>query len=284
MKTGLVLEGGAFRTIFSTGVWDAMLGLDYLPDYIVGVSAGIAYGVSYISRQPGRNLEILLSYSHDKRYMGTGNLLKRGNRRCYFGLDFAYGRIPNELIPFDYETYRQYQGEAEAVVTNLDTGKAEYYPVLPEDPDFTLLQATCALPFLFPIYHLDGKPCMDGGAADAIPFRRAFEKGCDRVVVILTRERDFKRQDERIQGLIDLWYHKYPKFCETMRNRAQAYNESREELFRLEKEGKVLVVAPKDTTGFSRTEHSLEKIIALWQDGFDQGRERLEETREFWGA
>ena len=282
MKTGLVLEGGAFRTIFSSGVCDALLELPRLPDYVVGVSAGIAYGVSYLSRQKGRNLDILLHYSHDRRYMGPGNLLKPGNRRSYFGLEFVYEDIPNKLIPFDYDTFAAYPGEAEAVVTNLDTGKAEYFPVPARDDHFELLQATCALPFLFPIYHLDGKPCMDGGAADGIPYERAFQKGCDRVVVVLTRERDYRREPEGLQGLIDRWYHKYPNFCDTMRRRAEAYNACREKLFRLEREGKALVFAPETTQGFSRTEHDLEKIQRLWKDGYDQGLERLEEVRAFW--
>ena len=128
MKTGIVLEGGAVRTIFSTGVCDALLTRDLLPDYVIGVSAGIAYGVSYVSKQSRRNLDIMVNYINDKRYMGFGNLLRRDNR-AYFGLDFVFGTIPNELIPFDYDTFAAYPGEVEAVVTNLDTGKAEYFPV-----------------------------------------------------------------------------------------------------------------------------------------------------------
>ena len=121
MKTGLVLEGGALRTIFSSGACDALLDGDLMPDYVVGVSAGIAYGVSYISRQKRRNLHILTNYANDKRYMGPKNLLEPDNR-CYFGLKFTYETIPNELIPFDYETFAAYPGQVEAVVTNLDTG------------------------------------------------------------------------------------------------------------------------------------------------------------------
>ena len=102
MKTGIVLEGGAVRTIFSTGVCDALLTRDLLPDYVIGVSAGIAYGVSYVSKQSRRNLDIMVNYINDKRYMGFGNLLRRDNR-AYFGLDFVFGTIPNELIPFDYD-------------------------------------------------------------------------------------------------------------------------------------------------------------------------------------
>ena len=280
LKTGLVLEGGAIRTIFSSGACDGLLRLPLMPDYVVGVSAGIAYGVSYVSRQPKRNLEILLKYVHDKRYMGAGNLLRRSNR-SYFGLKFTYETIPDHLIPFDYETYGAFPGEVEAVVTNLDTGKAEYLPV-PAHDDEKVLQATCALPFLFPIYHINGKPYMDGGASDAIPFERAFAKGCERVVVILTRERGYVRRDERLQPLIDRWYHRYPAFCDTMRRRAQVYNDARERLFQLEREGRILILAPANTRDFSRTERDLHKIKALWQDGFDQATARLDEISAFW--
>ena len=193
MKTGIVLEGGAVRTIFSTGVCDALLTRDLLPDYVIGVSAGIAYGVSYVSKQSRRNLDIMVNYINDKRYMGFGNLLRRDNR-AYFGLDFVFGTIPNELIPFDYDTFAAYPGEVEAVVTNMDTGKAEYFPVERRDDRFKLLQATCALPFLFPVFDIQGKPCMDGGAADAIPYERALERGCERVIVVLTRERSYVRR------------------------------------------------------------------------------------------
>ena len=123
MKTGIVLEGGAIRTIFSSGVCDALLTGDIMTDYVIGVSAGIAYGVSYVSRQIRRNLDIMVNYVNDKRYMSMGNLLRRDNK-AYFGLKFVYDTIPNELIPFDYDTYRAFPGEVEAAVTNLDTGKA----------------------------------------------------------------------------------------------------------------------------------------------------------------
>ena len=282
MKIGLVLEGGALRTIFSSGVCDGFLEGKFMPDYVVGVSAGIAYGVSYISRQKGRNLEILLRYANDKRYMGKRNLLKPGNH-CYFGLDFTYRTIPEELVPFDYETFAAFPGGVEAVVTNLETGGAEYFPVPPGRDEEKLLQATCAMPLLFPIYHINGIPCLDGGAADAIPYRRALEQGCDRLIVVLTRERSYLRQPERLQPLIDLRYHKYPKFCETMRRRAETYNACRQELFRLEREGKALLFAPEDTQGFSRTERDVKKIRALWQAGYDQALSRMEEVKRFAG-
>lgn len=280
MKTGMVLEGGAVRTIYSTGVCDALLTRSLMTDYVIGVSAGIAYGVSYVSRQPRRNLDIMVNYINDKRYMGMGNLLRRDNR-AYFGLEFVYSTIPNQLVPFDYDTFAAYPGEVEAVVTNLDTGAAEYFPLDRRDDKFKLLQATCALPFLFPVFHIQGRPCMDGGAADAIPYERAFAKGCDRVIVVLTREREYVRQPEKLQPLIDLAYRKYPKFCDTMRRRADAYNEARQKLFRLEREGRALVFTPTSTEGFHRTERDVDKIKALWKDGWDQGLARLDEAEVF---
>ncbi len=282
MKTGIVLEGGALRTIFSSGVCDALVEADLLPDYVVGVSAGIAYGVSYVSRQPRRNLEILLKYANDKRYMSKRNLFKPSNR-CYFGLKFTYEEIPNRLVPFDYETFAAFPGEVEAVVTNLETGGPEYIPVPRRDDQFQVLQATCAMPLLFPIYHINGIPCLDGGSSDGIPYGRAVQKRCDRIVVVLTRERDYRRTPEQYQALVDLRYRRYPNFCATMHSRAERYNACREELFRLEKEGKVILLAPKSTQGFSRIEKDVDKIKALWQDGYDLGRARAEEIRAFWG-
>ena len=280
MKTGIVLEGGAVRTIFSAGVCDALLTRELLPDYVIGVSAGIAYGVSYVSRQSRRNLEIMVSYINDKRYMGARNLLRRGNR-AYFGLDFVFDAIPNALIPFDYAAYAAFPGEVEAVVTNLETGGAEYFPVDAQDRQLTLLRATCAMPLLFPIFQIQGIPCLDGGAADAIPYERALAKGCDRLIVVLTRERSYVRSPEKLQPLLDRVYHRYPRFCDTMRRRADVYNESRRRLFQLEREGRALLFAPASTAGFHRTERDVDKIRALWQDGYDQGLARLDEAEAF---
>lgn len=284
MKTGLVLEGGAFRTIFSSGICDAFLdaGLP-LPDCTIGVSAGITYATSYLSRQSRRNLKVLTTYAHDRRYMGLGNYLLPGNR-SYFGLKFSYETIPNELVPFDYDAFEAYPGIAEAVVTNLNTGKADYLPVPRRDPHNLLLQATCAIPLMFPVYHLNGQPYLDGGCADAIPWRRAFDLGCDRVVVLLTRERSYHKEPENTISVLRRAFRQYPAFLETMARRADRYNESREQLFSLEQEGKVLVLAPESTAGFSRTERDLGKIRRMWQAGYFTGLDAVDQVRRFWSG
>lgn len=282
MKTGLVLEGGALRAIFSSGVCDALLDGNIMTDYVIGVSAGIAYGVSYVSRQPRRNLEVVTRYAPDKRYMGMNNLVDKSNR-SYFGLKFAYDTIPNELIPFDYDTFAAYPGEVEAVVTNLNTGKADYLPVPRQDHESLLLQATCAMPLLFPIYRINGQPYLDGGAADSIPWQRALDQGCERVIVVLTRPREYRRKPDQMIRLIRKQYQEYPKFVQAMETRAQRYNENREQLFELEREGKALVIAPQSTLGVGRIERDTEKLRLLWAEGYQMTVERMDEIKDYLG-
>ena len=279
MKTGLVLEGGALRAIFSSGVCDALLDGDIMTDYVIGVSAGIAYGVSYVSKQPRRNLEVVTRYAPDKRYMGMNNLVDKENR-SYFGLKFAYDTIPNELIPFDYDTFAAYPGQVEAVVTNLNTGKADYLPVPRRDKKSLLLQATCAMPLLFPIYRIGGQPYLDGGAADSIPWKRALDQGCDRVMVVLTRPRAYRRKPDQMIRLIRKQYKQYPAFVKAMETRAQR---DREELFEMEKEGKLLVIAPQSTLGVGRIERDTEKLRLLWAEGYQMTVDRMDEIRDYLG-
>ena len=282
MKTGLVLEGGALRTIFSCGVLDAFLDAQLpLPDYFVGVSAGAAYGTSYLARQNRRNLKLITSYAGDKRYMGVGNLLNPKNR-SYFGLKFAYDTIPNELVPFDYEAFQAYEGMAEAVVTNVATGEAEYHLIPRNERYNKTILASCSIPLMFPTVELEGGEYLDGGCADAIPWKHALEMGCERVVVILTRERDYRKEPDGSMRAIARTFKKNPAFVEAMTTRAQRYNENREELFQAEREGKVLVIAPEDTLGCSRTERDTEILRALWQQGYFAGRKLLPQIQEYW--
>ncbi|MBQ9346553.1 MAG: patatin family protein [Oscillibacter sp.] len=280
MKTGLVLEGGALRTIYSCGVLDAFLdaGLP-LPDYTVGVSAGAAYGASYLSRQNRRNLKLAMGYVDDPRYMGMRNLLDRDNR-AYFGLKFVYETLPNELVPFDYNALEAYPGEFEAVVTSLETGKAEYWPVPRQDRENVVLQATCAIPLMFPPIELGGHPYFDGGCADPIPWKRALDVGCGRVVVILTRERAYRKRQEGLRAVKGRFHKKYPGFVETMSRRSERYDQCRAELFAREAAGDVIVIAPSDTLGVARTERDKEKLLALWQQGYFAGRKVLREHPE----
>ena len=281
MKTGIVFEGGAFRTVFSCGVMDAFLENDIMPDYMIGVSAGAAYGVSYASRQPGRNYKLITTYCHDRRYMGAVNLINPRNR-SYYGLKFAYDTIPNELLPFDYDAFNNYPGEFIAVVTNVLTGKAEYLPVDANDRKNTILQATCALPLLFPFIYIDGTPYLDGGLSDSIPFEKAFKDGCDRVVVVLTREPGYQKHTGHSTRAVARAFLKYPEVAKDLMKRAKRYNKCLERLEKYEKEGKVIVIRPDSTKGFGRMERNLGKIDALYQDGYQKGLDIANDVKAFY--
>ena len=280
MKLGLALEGGANRTIFSSGVCDGLLDLDIFPDCTVGVSAGIAYGVSYLARQRGRNLAILTNYINDDRYMGASHLINPLNN-SYYNLDFIYDEIPNHLIPFDYSAFAEHKGVVEAVVTDVETGTPAYLTVSRDDEKSMALRATCALPLLFPILDVDGVRCLDGGVTDPIPFRRCLDNGCDRVIVVATRERAYHKKQEKILAAAVRYYRKYPKFTDALKRRAEVYNRQREEMFRLEKQGDIFLFLPYSTEGFSRMEKNVEKIRALWQSGVDQVHAREQALRDY---
>ena len=283
MKTGLVLEGGALRGVFTSGVCDAMMEGGLSVDYLLGVSAGIANGVSFASNQPRRSLEVLTRFVNDKRYMGLNNLAHRDNR-SYFGLEFAYETIPNKLVPFDYDAFAAFPGEVEAVVTDLVTGKPAYLDVPRRDKRNTVVQASCALPLMFPTYHINGHMYQDGGIADSIPWKRAFERGCDRVVVVLTRTREYEKKPDKLLPLLQKRYGKYPGFVEAAATRHSRYNKCREELFALEREGKALVIAPEDTLGVSRTERDVDKLRLLWGEGYQQTVECLDQLKDYLGG
>lgn len=281
MKTGIVFEGGAFRTIFSCGVMDALVENNIMPDYMIGVSAGAAYGVSMASRQPGRNLDVLIKYRNDKRYLSVGNMLDKENKAIY-GLEFSYETIPNELNLFDYDAFKAYKCDFYCVVTNLLTCEAEYMKYTGEDRTNTVLKATCALPMLFPPIIINDTPYMDGGLTDSIPFMRALEDGCDRVLVVLTREAGYTKTTSTSTKAIARYYEKeYPKLSEVMLSRAERYNECLKQLKEYEDSGKVMVIRPAVSKGFSRLEKDKNKILSMYNDGYNQGYALTGDIKKF---
>ena len=280
MKTGIVFEGGAYRTLFSCGVMDAFIEKDIYPDYVIGTSAGAAYSTSYLSKQKGRMLDVILKYGHDKRYFGINNMVDAKNR-CIYNLKFSYETIPNELIPFDYDAFKAWGGEFYAVCTNVETGKAEYFPYTGDDRTNTVLKATCALPMLFPYIYIDGIPYLDGGLSDSIPFEKALADGCDRLVVVLTREQGYKKTTSSSAKIMARAYVKYPELSKDLLKRAGRYNRCIRRLEKMEKEGKLIVIRPTSTKGFSRLEHDQQKILNLYADGYNKGLEISDKVKDY---
>ncbi|WP_295155083.1 patatin family protein [uncultured Ruminococcus sp.] len=264
---GMTLEGGASRTVYSCGVLDALLENDIMADRIFGVSAGAAFGVSYASRQHGRNYRLATEYMPTPEYMGLKHLLDPRNRSWY-NLDYDYDTIPNKLLPFDYETFGKYKGKFYAAVTDVETGRPEYLPVDGKDRTWQTLRATCALPLLFPEIIINGRRYLDGGVSDAIPYRKAMETGCDKNIVILTRPRDYRKHTDGTIKLCAARYARYPGFVRAIESRAERYNQCVDEIMELSSQGKIFVFTPKTTFGVNRIEGDRKKLKLLYDHGY----------------
>lgn len=280
MKLGLVLEGGASRTYFSAGVMDALLEEEIIADYVIGVSAGISNACAYCSNQIGRTLTIGEKYIHDKRYMGGKYLIKKGND-SYFNLKFVFDDIPNRLVPFDYNAFKEFKGNCIAGVTNIETGKTEYIEVPRDDKKWQVLRATCALPLLFKPILVNGKRYLDGGITVAVPIEKAIEDGCDKNIVILTRENGYRKAPEKALKLAARRYKNYPEFKQKLLTRTENYNEGRKVIEALQSEGKIFVFAPSKTEGFKRTESDPQRLTAIFNEGYTQCKNRLEELKTY---
>ena len=273
----LVLEGGTFRPIFSCGVMDALLDHDLLFDYVIGVSAGITYAVSYLSRQRGRNLEVLRRYRNDKRYLGARNLLRD---HSVFGVDFVFSTIPNELIPFDWETFHAYRGRALVGVTNSRTGQAEYLDGMRLDRPSTMLRATCAIPIYFPPVSIGGETYYDGGLADPIPILKSLRDGNRKNLIVLTQPDAYRKELTRGTRLAArALRHRYPRLAETMLSRPRRYNQTVCFCHRLaaaQPENTVLLQPAERLESF---EKDVKKLEWGYEMGYNMACSRMEDIR-----
>lgn len=275
--TGLVLEGGTFRGIFSAGFMDALIesGIEF--PYVVGVSAGISNGVSYISKQFGRNLEILAKYRNDKRYFGAYNL---GRCKSVFGLDFVYDEIPNSLIPFDYDTYHSYKGKVMVGVTNAETGKSEFFDGLTDTDKWNYLRASCAIPGAFPAIEIDGKFYFDGGLASPICVKKALKDGCDKTVIILTQPKGFVKKCGKGNVVVSqLIRKKYPVIEKLLLTRHKLYNSQIKFCEELERRGKALIFRPE--IKLESFQSNTDILREYWQMGYDMCMENIDNIKAF---
>ncbi len=280
MKLGLVLEGGASRTVFSCGVMDVLLEESIIADMVVGTSAGIAFGVSYASMQRQRNMRLAAEFMGDKRYMGIRHLFDRNNK-SYYNMQFVYDDVPNIHLPFDWNAFENFRGDVIGVCTNVKTGKAEYLPVSRTDRTLPVLRASCALPILFPFIKIDGKDYLDGGISDSIPYNYALEQGCDKVIVVLTRERGYVKHTGKSVKLAERIYRKYPELVKALDNRADNYNQQIKQLRALERDGKAFVIEPITTMGVKRTEGKADKLLPLYHHGVSVAKENINALKSY---
>ncbi|MEG0592844.1 MAG: patatin family protein [Coprobacillus sp.] len=275
----LILEGGTFRPIFSCGVMDALIDNGVEFPYVIGVSAGITDGFSYVSKQLKRNYNILMNHRHDKRYVGARNFIKE---RSLFGLKFAYETIPNELYPFDWETFLSSSTEIKVGVTNAKTGKCEYLDGKELDKQCTMLKATCAIPFVFPVIQLNGNEYYDGGICDPIPVKKAMKDGHEKMVIVLTRPTSYSKELSKANVIASRRLKKrYPLLVEPLLTRHTMYNETVKYCERLEKEGKALILRPTEEVQIDSFEKDLSKIQRIYDYGYQLAIQKLDEIKRF---
>lgn len=267
-KTALILEGGGFRAIFSAGILEVFIEKHLSFESVYGVSAGAAYGVSYISQQMGRNIEVNELIS-DKRYCSWSNLIREGTM---FSWDFIYEEVPQNIIPFDYEALKKSPSKFYVGTSNCNTGKPEFFLLnTANKKDFkTLLAASGSLPFIAPMVHYDNKILMDGGLSESIPFEYALDNGNDRVVVILTQPKNYSKKPLKYTGFFKWYYRKFPKVYEMLLTRAERYNASIAKLEQLEREGIVYVIRPENALDIKRVENNPQKTALIYHAAMKQ--------------
>ena len=274
---GLVLEGGTFRPVFSCGVMDALLDHDIMFDYVIGVSAGITYAISYLSRQRGRNLEVLRQYRGDSRYLGVRNL---PHDHSIFGTDFVFDTIPNQLIPFDWDEFHKYKGRVLVGVTNAATGKAEYLDGMQLDRPCTMLRATCAIPLYFPPVHLGGAVFYDGGIADPVPIVKSLHDGNRKNLIVLTQPDGYRKTHTRGKksGARAL-HRKYPAMTEALLSRPIRYNDTVCLCHRLAEENPADTVLLQPSAPLATFEKDIKKLEWGYEMGYNMTCARIDEIK-----
>lgn len=265
MKTGLVLEGGALRGLFSAGVMDVMLEHGINVDGVVGVSAGAAFGVNYVSRQAGRALRYNQRFAGDRRYCGLWSLLTTGD---YFNARFAYHTVPSEYDLFDNEAFEGSPVDYTLVTTDVVTGKP-YYKSIKQGGEvlYEWIRASSSMPMVSRIVDIDGMHLLDGGISDSIPLRYMEQQGYERNIVVLTQPWGFVKKPNRLMWLARMMLRRYPALLDVMAHRHEMYNEQLEYVKKREADGAALVIRPFDSLPITR----LSSDPAKMQETYDLG-------------
>lgn len=280
MKIGLVIEGGGFRGVFCEGITSFFIEQNIEIPYVIGVSMGAINGTNYLAKQPKRNIEIIEAFLHDKRYISKRNLIKTGN---LFGMDFIFNDIAYEHHPFDFDTFTNSNQEFVIVSMNCETGESIYTRKSEHTTEemMNALKASTSLPFVSKQVLLNEQPCLDGGITDPIPIEQALKDGCDKLIVILTRDSSYVKAPFKGKTLGHLFYKKHPEIVHQLSMRHMVYSKTLTALEALEKEGKAFVYRPYEPLNVGRTEKEFSKIKHAFECGYEQACERKNELLDF---
>ncbi|RKD28960.1 patatin family protein [Lacrimispora algidixylanolytica] len=278
----LVLEGGSLRGVFTAGVLDVLIEQEVELSYVNGVSAGSMSGMSYVSKQSGRTIKVNLEYVRDKRFMSFQNMVKN---RSIFNFDFLFGELSDTLVPFDYDTFYRSNQIFEVVATRCKTGRPEYFEKSTSDDFISAVKASSSIPVLSSMISVDGKKYLDGGCSIPVAYQRAIDLGYEKIVVVLTREKGYRKP------LLDKWtkkgYERYfgplPRLLKSLEEVPERYNRMQEEIDQLEAAGRIYVIRPDKHVTVQRTEQDKRKLEALYEDGRRLAEAQMDELKQYLG-
>lgn len=277
MKTGLIMEGGAMRGMYTAGVTDVLMENNITFDGAVGVSAGAVFGCNYKSHQIGRVIRYNKKYCRDSRYVSIRSLIRTGD---IYGESFCYHELPEKLDIFDTETYKNSPMEFYVVCTDAVTGRAVYHKCDNGDAgDIQWMRASAAMPVLSKPVHIDGQILSDGGTSDSIPVRFFQKKGYDKNLVILTQPAGYVKKRNSYIPVIRAVLKKYPELVKALENRHEMYNETLEYIRKEEETGKLFVIRPSRKLEVGAVERNQQRLEAVYQCGRKDASERLEEIK-----
>ena len=278
-KTAFVLEGGAMRGLYTAGVLDVFMQNGITTDAIYGVSAGALFGINFKSKQIGRVIRYNLKYAKEKNYMGLYSLITTGN---IMNKEFCFNKLLNELDKFDYETFKNSPIDFYAVVTNVETGKAEYIKITDAKRSLEALRASGSMPFVSKFVEFEGSNYLDGAISDPIPIQKALEDGYEKIIVVLTRHASYSKSKERLP--YSLYYRKYPNLVKTAINQPENYDRTIELIKKYENEGRIVALRPSKNLKISRIEKNRKKLNAIYQLGIDDCTANLEKIKNYLDA
>ena len=279
MKTGLVLEGGGMRGLFTSGFLDVLMSAGIRFDGMIGVSAGATFGCNFKSHQAGRALRYNLRFIGDSRYMGWRTLLRTGD---LVAAEFSYHTMPTQLDVFDAQTFEAEPMEFHVVCTDVDTGEPVYKQLSHVDYDcMEWIRASASMPIVSRPVELEGKRLLDGGIADSIPLRHFQQLGYTRNVVVLTQPKGFLKKRTRLMPILRVMCRKQPAIVSAMARRHEMYNAQLAYLQEQEQLGNILLIHPADTLPIGRTEQNAKKMHLVYDMGCAEAERRLQEIRNF---
>lgn len=280
-KGTLILEGGAVRGVFTSGVLDYLMERDMYFSHVVGVSAGACNGVSYVSEQIERTKKCMIHQENEyDYYVGISRFIKE---KSLLNMDMIFDKFPNEIYPFDYNTYFNSKIFTEWVTTNCITGKAEYMDDRTnKERLMKICRASSSMPLISPIVNIDGVPYLDGGLSDSIPIRRAMKYGNKKIVLVLTKNKGYRKKfvTKARRKLYESAYKKYPELVKTLIKRPVIYNRTLEKIEKLEEQGKIFVVRP-ETMMISRLERNVEKQEEFYKHGYEEMGKKYEDLVKY---